>query len=138
MQRKTASEAEHRRVALRVHTALAMMIQGAATLEEWRDICDAINITEALCDIGKMAPELHAEQLATSTESMAEAFEDFRDLGRMRMSDRALDALKHVVGAYDLAIGRFSQETLASAHMHFAIKVASARAKPDPTVRVVE
>jgi di/tripeptidase len=125
------------RVALKIHTALDMMMRGEAGVEEWRDLCDGINVTEALCDLKKMDEELHRSAIDSSIAAMAEAMENFGELGKLRMSDRALDSLKQIVVAYDLAIGRFSQKTLAEAYTHFAVKVAKAKQRPDPSVRVV-
>lgn len=135
--RKVTSPAEHMRVALKVHTALDLMMRGRAGIEEWRDLCDGINVLEALCEIGKIDPELHKPAIDQAIEAMAEAMESFGDLGKLCMSDRALDALREVIAAYDLAIGRFSQKTLAEAYVHFAVKVAKAKERPDPSVRVV-
>lgn len=135
--RKLVGQAEHMRVALRVYTALDMMIAGAATVEEWNDLSDGLNILESLSDLGKVEDDKHRHHIERATEGMVEAIEGLRELGRMRMGERGLDALKHVISEYDLAIGRFSQQTLAAARAHFVVKVARAKHKPDPSVRVV-
>lgn len=135
--RKLTSETERRRLALHAYTALEMMSRGEAGLEEWKDLSDAVNVTEALCDLGKLDAERHRPLIDRAVEGMAEAVEFYGELGRLRMSERCLEALREVVCAYDQAIGRFSEGTLVEARAHVVVKVAKAKHRADPSVRVV-
>lgn len=137
MTKLPVSEPEHLKIALRVHTALAMMAAGQATLEEWRDLSDAINVTESLCDMGKLDRDELDGCFDLAMSGMAEAIECQAEGGRMRMNERTLEALKRLVSEYDCAVGKFSRGTMATAQARVVLKVASAKQRPDPSVRVV-
>lgn len=134
---RRTSTAEHTRIALKCHTALAEMEAGRAGQDEWADLADAINCTEALCSMGKLPAEM-MDRVFTAIEGMVQAIESRKAGGAMRMDQNRMDALRKVVSAYDESIGKLAASTLAEAAGRVIIKIAQQREKPDNGVIVIE
>lgn len=126
--RRRVTAAEHRRVALRCHTALWEFMVGRGTDSEWSDVADAINHVEALLDMGKIAPKDFARPLATAMAGMVQARRNYLATGRMLLpSADHRAAIVACVNEYDRALERFSSWTIAQAGSWVTIKIAGNR-----------
>lgn len=104
---------EHRKTALRAHTALAEMCGDRAGVAEWRDLADSCNMVEALVELGKYEAGKVMPLLESAKDGLVVAMKCAE--GQMRMSGEHLLALRGVVTLHDQAIGKFSIGTMLEA-----------------------
>jgi hypothetical protein len=126
--RKPLAERDRDRVALRFYTALDCFSRGVAGREEWHDCADAINLVEALCEVRKLEGALMGA-VARAINGMANAIKV--PAGRMFLEGVELQALQAIVTAYDEALGRLSQGTIADAQAAVVVKIAQHRENPE-------
>ncbi len=131
------SQQEHTRIAMRVHTAFWELREGRATREEWGDLADAINAVEALVTLGKLDPARLAPVISAAIEGMCEGIRSLKATSRMVLSPLATEALRLVIAEYELALARFSGQTMLAAVNEVLGRIADQRANPDSTVQVV-
>jgi hypothetical protein len=128
----------HTRIALRIQTALREMALGRAGVEEFRDLCDAVNMVEVLCDAGKLCRGGLGVAIHAAQEGMALAAADIRAAGHAGMRSAELEALRLLVCEYDRALARFSAETMERAGAEVVARIAAQHDNPRSDVRVVE
>ncbi len=132
--RKPVSMGEHKRVALRAFTALAEMCNGTARLEEFQDLCDSVNVVDALGTMGKFDPEQTRALVDQAIAGLEVAIKC--PPGLMRMSASSTFALRCIVSMHDEAISKFSAGTLFTAWQLVLAKIADMNAKADQRVEV--
>lgn len=110
VKRKPVDLGEHKRVALRAHTALAEMINGTARIEEWQDLSESVNIVEALRILEKVPAEGLEAAVQAAIDGLMVAIKCPN--GMMRMGAASTAAMRHVVTLHDDAVGRLSRGTL--------------------------
>jgi hypothetical protein len=113
--RRTTPVGEHKRVALRIYTALAEMCAERARESEWRDLADCCNIVEALVELGKYEAEKVVPHLELAKAGLVVAMKCAD--GQMRMGREQLMALRHIVTLHDEAIAKFSIATMFEADL---------------------
>lgn len=136
MMKQPMNMAEHEWLALQVHTALYEMINGTARPEEWRDLADAVNIVEALCDMGKVANvDIVRYRLDEATVGLKESSR--YEPGLMHMHrDQAL-CLRSIISTYDRALGSLSRGTIREAKDIVIRKMRLAKASANEGVIVI-
>lgn len=128
----------HTGVARRIHTALREMCLGRAGAMEFRDLCDAVNIVEVLCDMGKLPRGTLRTALHTAQAGMERAAADIRMNGHAGVSPDQFEALRQLVNAYDGAMARMSAATMENAGNQVIRQIADQRTNPANGVTVVE
>jgi hypothetical protein len=134
--RKPFSREEKRRLQLAAHTALWVMNNGTARREEWADLSDAINVVEALCDMGKLDGDLVMHWITRAIDGMVSAARIAP--GRMRMPAEHAVCLRHVVAHYDYAIERLSRGSILGAREAVIRKIVLASAEGNHGLIVVD
>ena len=128
--RKRVGRAALLYVGLRCFTALAELIKGTATIEEWHDVCEAMNGVEVLCTMGKIDSAKFMPIVIKAQQGMVQASRNQQATGTMTLSSEShLFAIRECVTEYESAIGRFSQWTIAQASAEVVMRTA--RAKPE-------
>jgi len=126
------------RVAFRIHTALREMGAGRAGVQEFRDLCDAVNVIEVLCDMGKLPGTGLRATVRTAQMGMEQAAERIRADGRSGVNPEQFEALRAIVAAYDEAMGRFSGETMERASAEVTARIIEQTRNPANGVEVVD
>lgn len=133
--RKPVHAVEHKRVALRFYTALAEMVNGTARVEEFQDLCDSVNIVDALGAMGKYELTEVRPHVDAAIAGLCVAIKC--PSGMMRMGAASTLALRHVVTLHDEAIGKFSHMTMREAWELVVQKIADPRASAETGLVVV-
>jgi len=133
--KRTVRPMEHRRVALRAFTALAEICNGTARTEEIIDLCDSINVVEALVTIGKCDDDSAPEHILKAMDGVRVAVKC--PSGMMRMGQASTFSMRHIVTLHDLAVGRLSQGTLFEAWQLVMDKIADPAANESTGLFVV-
>ena len=133
--RKTVPPQEHKRVALRMHTALAVFLAGVGTREEWADIADSVNIVEALATMGKLDPTEVGPLVTSATAGLVVAAKC--PPGMMAFGQDAAAAARRIVCLHDEAIGKYSAATMYEASHLVLSKIAEQVTNADNGVIVV-
>jgi hypothetical protein len=134
--KKTVPTTEHRRVALRAHTALAEFLKGAGTREEFADICDSVNVVEALATIGKLDRDEVSPLVTDAITGLVTAAKC--PPGMMGFGPAAAFAARRIVCLHDEAIGRFSAATMYEAWQLVLAKIADKSANAENGLLVVD
>ena len=132
--KKTVPTQEHKRVALRMHTALAVFLAGKGTREEFADIADAVNIVEALATAGKIDAAEVGPLVNTAIAGLVTAAKC--PPGMMGFGPDAAAAARRIVCMHDEAIGKFSMSTMWEANDLVLSKIVASKA--DSSVTVVD
>lgn len=127
---------EHRRVALRSHTALAEFLKGAGTRSEWQDIADSVNIVEALGTMGKLDAAVVGPLVNTCMDGMVVAMKC--PPGMMGFGPDAAAAARRIICLHDEAIGKFSSATMYEAWHLVLSKIADKTANAETGLIVVD
>lgn len=117
--------AERSRIMHRVWGSVDLMVRAKGDIEAWKDICDAINIIEAMVEMGKLQAAQHSPLVEAAQAGMVAA----RDCEptQMTMAPEHLLAVRRVAQAYDDALERFASRTLAEARTRVEIGIARRR-----------
>ena len=126
---------EHRRVALRIFTALAEMSAMRAGKAEWSDLADSCNVVEALSELGKFDADQVVPVLNAAKDGLKVAIKCAD--GQMRMRGDKLQALRRVVSLHDEAVGKFSLATMFEAERRVIATVRRVMAGDETGVTVV-
>lgn len=120
--------AERSRIMHRVYGSVDLMARGKGDVEAWKDICDAINIIEAMVEMGKLPAVQHMPHVTSAIAGMVEARRQCEP-GTMTMGQEHLDALRHIASTYDEALERFAVRTLAEARTRVVMRISQQRAE---------
>lgn len=138
MMKQPINMVEHELLALRIHTAVWEMVSSCqARTEEWHDLADAINVVEALCDMGRIKDQdVVRYRLQRAQHGMVLARK--QPNGRMGMRGHEAECLYQVVSTYDHALGTLSRGTMKEAYELVKRKILLAKASANDGVIVVE
>lgn len=132
--KKTVRPLEHRRVALRSHTALAVFLKGSGGREEWQDIADSVNIVEALATMQKVDSQEIMPLVQATIGGLVTASKC--PPGMMGFGPDSAAAARRIVCLHDEAIGKFSATTMYEASDLVLRKIIAAKA--DSSVTIVD
>lgn len=129
--RRPAQPSVARREALRAYTALALMSDCRARIEEWLDLADQCNVAEALAIMGKVDSSTVQPKVDAAVAGLviARRCPD----GMMQMGP-AIVAMREVVSVVDDALQRFSVQTITEATNLVRSRIYAAKADPGVTV----
>lgn len=126
--------ADQDRVMLRVWSAYRCMLLGTAGRDEWADLSDAINMVEALSDMGKLDCRVVMPKVTAAIAGMVQAIEC---PDGMRMPPEGLAALAEICSLYDISLLRFSANTLEAAKIRFIREVERQKQARAPSTLMV-
>ena len=129
--RRPAQPIVVRREALRAYTALALMSDCQARIEEWLDLADQCNVAEALGAMGKVDAQTVQPKVDAAIAGLVVAR---RCPDGMMQMGQAIAAMREVVSVVDDALQRFSVQTIAEAMNLVRSRISAAKADPGVTV----
>lgn len=119
------------RIALRIYTALDLMLTGRGGVEEWRDVCDAINAVESLEELGRS----HDMPLEVVQNAMAATAAVWQTTGSMALEPQAAEPLRLICQTYINALEKFSERTMREAE---SLTLARINRHRDQAIHILE
>ena len=135
--RMPVSMQEHGKVLLSILTALEELHRGRCRKEEWSDLCDAINVVEALVDLKKLDARAFGPLIGEAHRAVIDAAGQIKERGWAVLPTGQFAILRRICGLYDAALGRLSAGTMSQAARVVMSRIVDQKRNPANGVVVV-